>query len=163
MSFGESNMQGKNLLEGRTGPITQSVAAVKNLLAFVGRSADPLPTDVTLDNGRLVLVLSNKKNCFYTVTATKCSCPSATYRAGQCKHQRKFFPEAKAATKATASEPLIKRGGFRPVDMLPSEERAKAKASSSLSAIDCHDTTVLDVAYWSIKEDREMWAALGEA
>jgi hypothetical protein len=152
---------GKNLLEGRTGPITQSVAAVKNLLAFVGRSADPLPTDVTLDNGRLVMVLSNKRDAYYTVTAKACSCPSATYRAGPCKHQKKFFPEATAATKPTASEPLIKRGGFRPVDMLPSEERA-AKASS-LSAIDCHDTTAKDVAYWSIKEDREMWAALGEA
>jgi hypothetical protein len=121
-------MSEKNLLEGRTGPITQSVAAVKNLLAFVGRSADPLPTDVTLDNGRLVLVLSNKKDAYYTTTATKCSCPSATYRAGPCKHQRKFFPEATAATKPAASEPLIKRGGFRPVDTLPSEEKAMGAA-----------------------------------
>jgi hypothetical protein len=68
------------------------VEAVKNLLAFVGRASDPMPTDVTLDNGRLVLVLSNKKDCYYTVTATKCSCPAATYHRGPCKHQRKFFP-----------------------------------------------------------------------
>lgn len=149
------------MLEGRTGPVTQSVAAIKSLLAFVGRAADPLPTDVTLDNGRLVLILSNKKDAYYTTTATKCSCPAATYHHGPCKHQRKFFAEVKATTKPTASEPLVKRGGFRPVDMLPSEEKA-AKASS-LSAIDCHDTRDIDVAYHSIREDKIMWAALGEA
>jgi hypothetical protein len=122
-------MSGKNLLEGQTGPVTQSVEAVKNLLAFVGRSADPLPTDVTLDNGRIVLVLNNKRDAYYTCTARACSCPSATYRHnGPCKHQRKYFPEAKAATKNTASEPLIQRGGFRPVDLLPSEEKAQGVA-----------------------------------
>ena len=31
--------------------------------------------------------------------------------------------------------------------------------SSPLSVIDCHDTTALDVAYHSIKADREMWPA----
>jgi hypothetical protein len=40
---------------------------------------------------------------------------------------------------------------------MPGEEKA-AKASS-LSAIDCHDSTDKDAAYWSIKEDREMWKA----
>ncbi len=117
-------MTGKNMLEGRCGPITQSVEAVKNLLAFVGRSADPLPTDVTLDNGRLVLILSNKKDCFYVATASKCSCPSAAYRGGRCKHQRKYFPQVEAPKSASASEPLVKRGGFRPIDTLPGEEKA---------------------------------------
>ena len=89
-------MPKKNLLEGRTGPITQSIDAIKNLLAFVGRASDPLPSDVTLDNGRLVLVLSNKRDCYYVATAAACSCPSATYRHnGPCKHQRKYFPVAK--------------------------------------------------------------------
>ena len=149
-------MSERNLLEGRTGPTTQSVEAVKNLLAFVGRASDPMPIDVTLDNGRLVLVLSNKKDAYYTVTAAACSCPSATYRGGACKHQRKYFPEAKAATNSTASELLIQRGGFRPVDMLPSEKRT---AKSSLSAIDCFDTTAREVAYHSIQEDKIMWPA----
>jgi hypothetical protein len=115
-------MYGKNMLEGRTGPITQSFEAVKNLLAFVGRASDPLPVDVTLDNGRLVLVLSNKKDCFYVVTASKCSCPSAAYRGGRCKHQRKYFPQVEAPKSASASE-LVKRGGFKPFDEMPSEER----------------------------------------
>jgi SWIM zinc finger len=87
-----------NLLEGRTGPISQSVDAVKALLSWKGHPVNPLPADVTLDNGRLVLVLSNKKDVFYTVTPTKCSCPAATYHLGQpCKHQRKHFPQEQVA------------------------------------------------------------------
>jgi hypothetical protein len=152
-------MSGKNLLEGRTGPITQSVDAIKSLLAWKGHPVSPLPADVSMDNGRMVLVLSNKKDSYYTVTATKCSCPAATYHQGPCKHQRKYFAEAKAATKpTTASEPLVKRGGFKPVDTLPGEEMRAAKASS-LSAIDCHDSSDLDAAYWSIQEDKTMWPA----
>jgi hypothetical protein len=137
-------MSEKNLLEGRTGPVTQSVAAIKSLLILVGRSADPLPADVSLDNGRLVLILSNKKDAYYTCTARACSCPGNQFRHN-CKHQRKYFPQAQeqAATKPTASEPLIKRGGFKPFDELPGERAAKA---SSLSAI--------DVAYHSIREDK---------
>jgi len=101
MVFGETEMSGKNLLEGQTGPITQSVDAVKSLLQWKKIASDPLPADVSLDNGRLVLVLSNKKDVFYTVTATKCSCPAATYHPGQpCKHQRKHFPQEQVATVA---------------------------------------------------------------
>ena len=108
-------MSEKNMLEGRTGPITQSVEAVKNLLTFVGRASDPLPTDVTLDNGRLVLVLNNKKDAFYTCTASACSCPSATYRHnGPCKHQRKYFPgTAKPAATVTDA------GSIRPTGKWP--------------------------------------------
>lgn len=72
-------MNGKNLLEGRTGPVTQSIDAIKSLLAYVGRASDPLPTDVSLENGRLVLVLSNNKDVYYTTTTKACSCPAATY------------------------------------------------------------------------------------
>jgi len=86
-------MNGKNLLEGRTGPITQSLAAVKSLLAFVGRASDPLPSDVSLDNGRVVLVLSNKKDVYYCTTSRACSCPAHNFGHGnRCKHQRKYFP-----------------------------------------------------------------------
>ncbi len=91
--FGENTMNGKNMLEGRTGPITQSVEAVKKLLTFLGRTSDPLPNEVSLGGGRLVLVLSNKKDAFYTVTSRACSCPAATYHHGPCKHQRKYFPQ----------------------------------------------------------------------
>jgi hypothetical protein len=51
---------------------------------------------------------------------------------------------------------LIRRGGFKPFDELPSEERA---AKSSLSAIDCFDTRDVDATYHSIQEDKAMWPA----
>ena len=149
-------MDGKNLLEGRTGPITQSVDAVKSLLQWKKIASDPLPADVSLDNGRLVLVLSNKKDVFYTVTATKCSCPSAAYRGGRCKHMRHYFPQEQVAIVAE-SESIRPTGSFKPFDLLPSEKRA-AKAAS-LSIIDCHDTSDKDAAYWSIQEDKIMWPA----
>ena len=101
-------MTGKNMLEGRTGPVTQSVAAIKNLLAYVGRASDPLPQDVSLENGRLVLILSNKKDAYYTCTAAKCSCPGNQFRHN-CKHMRKYFPET-AKPAATVTE----TGSIRP-------------------------------------------------
>jgi len=142
-------------------PVTQSLDAIKSLLAYVGRSADPLPADVSLDNGRLVLVLSNKKDVYYTTTARACSCPSSTYRGGRCKHTRHYFPQEQvvAATEPSSIRPEGKwPGGLNgPVDKIPGEE--KARASSSLSVIDCHDTSDKDVAYWSIQEDKIMWPA----
>ena len=118
-------MNGKDLLEGRTGPITQSVDAVKSLLQWKKIASDPLPADVSLDNGRLVLVLSNKKDVFYTVTATKCSCSAATYHPGPCTHQRKHFPQEQVATVAESGSirPECKwPGGLNgPVDKIPGE------------------------------------------
>lgn len=104
-------MSGKNMLEGRTGPITQSFEAVKALLTWKGRAVDPLPSVVEFasegEESRLVLVLSNKKNGYYTVTAKACSCPSATYHPGQpCKHQRKYF--------GTRSNAAAEGGSIRP-------------------------------------------------
>lgn len=114
-------------------PITQSIDAVKSLLAYVGRASDPLPTDVSFDNGRLILVLNNKKDAYYTVTAKACSCPSAIYRHnGPCKHQRKYFAE-QIATPAShdpagSIKPVAKWPGGRngPVD--PDEIKAKLEA-----------------------------------
>jgi len=107
--------QNKNILEGRTGPITQSIAAIKALLQYKKIASDPLPADVSLDNGRLVLVLSNKKDVYYTVTPTACSCPAATYHPGQrCKHQRAHFG-AKLEQAATVATP----GSIKPVCKWP--------------------------------------------
>ena len=107
-------------------PITQGIDAVKALLAYVGRASDPLPTEVTLDNGRMVLVLSNKKDAYYTCTAAACSCPAATYHAGPCKHHRKYFPQQEAAKPVPNDEPLIERGGFKPFSTVPGEKKAVA-------------------------------------
>lgn len=85
-------MNEKTLLASGS-PITQRIDAVKALLAFKKVASDPLPQEVSLDGGRLVLVLSNKKDAYYTVTAKGCSCPAATYHNGPCKHQKKYFPQ----------------------------------------------------------------------
>ena len=90
-------MSGKTIFDGKS-PKTQSIEAVKSLLAWKGRSFDPMPSIVEFANegeeGRLMLVLSNKKDAFYTVTAKACSCPANTYHPGQpCKHQRQHFPQ----------------------------------------------------------------------
>jgi len=63
------------------GPITQSKEAVKALLTWRGRACDPLPEFVEMSTGedRLVLVLSNKKDVYYTTTARACSCPAHSF------------------------------------------------------------------------------------
>ena len=107
-------MSGKNLLEGRTGPVTQSVDAVKSLLIHMGKAISPLPSEVSLDNGRLVLILSNKKDAYYTCTSRACSCPGNQFRH-DCKHQRAHFPQEEAATKPAATE----TGSIRPTGKWP--------------------------------------------
>ncbi len=97
-------------------PKTQSTDAVKALLAFKKVASDPLPQEVSLEGGRLVLVLSNKKDAFYTVTARACSCPAAAYHPGtRCKHQKRYFPLCDDAFERAMSVP------FRPTsdDVIP--------------------------------------------
>jgi hypothetical protein len=110
-------MSGKNLLEGRTGPVTQSVEAVKALLTWKGRAVDPLPSVVAFANeceeSRLMLVLSDKKDNYYVVTPTACSCLARTDRPdAPCKHMRKHFG-AKVAANASES------GSIRPTGKWP--------------------------------------------
>ena len=178
-------------------PVTQTLEAVKALLAWKGRASDPLPEFVEMGEGesRLVLVLSNKKDVYYTVTARDCSCPARNWHPNQpCKHQRRYFPEqptihkqsieetlreadknlhkmpyqyqrmVKAAREAAESEPLEMVGGhkpFRPFLEDDGRPTGTAKASSSPSSIPLVDTlgdpTARDLAYHSIKADREMW------
>jgi hypothetical protein len=91
-------------------PVTQSVESVKSLAAFLGVQEE-LPTVLSLDGVKLIL--SNKKDSYYTCTEKKCSCPAATYHSGPCKHIRKHFGVKPEATQES-EEPLIKHGGFRP-------------------------------------------------
>jgi len=73
-------------------PVTQSTAAIVELLNFLGKTSNPLPKTVDLPG--MVLVLSNRRDVYYTTTAKSCSCPSAAYRPGQkCKHQRQHYSE----------------------------------------------------------------------
>ena len=104
-------------------PVTQSTAAVVSLLKYLGKQSDPLPDAVQLSE--VVLVLSNKKDVFYTTTANSCSCPAATYHPGQsCKHRRRYFTGIIAAKEVARDDtdtirPIEKwPGGFNgPVDL----------------------------------------------
>jgi len=115
-------MSNKNLLEGLTGPQTQSVDAVRALLAWRGHPTEPMPASVELAGG-LVLVLNGKRDAYYVTTSRACSCPSAIYRPGKpCKHQRKYFPVAKSEAEPESMGSLRPdMRGFRPVSLLPGE------------------------------------------
>jgi hypothetical protein len=119
-------MAGRTLVQVEK-PTTQTVDAVKSLLTYVGRASDPLPTDVSLEGGRVVLILSNMRDAYYTVTAKACSCPANTWHPGQpCKHQRRFFPQEPTATVSESGSIRPDTRAFRPFDRTPAEERAEA-------------------------------------
>ena len=112
-------------------PVTQSTAAIVELLNFLGKTSNPLPEAVELSS--MALVLSNKKDVYYVTAANSCSCPSASYRPGQkCKHQRQYFPGIDAAKEVARDDTDSLRpsskwpGGFNgPVNL----ERIKAKTT----------------------------------
>jgi len=145
-------------------PVTQTLEAVKALLAWKGRASDPLPSFVELgkEESRLVLVLSNKKDAYYTVTAKDCSCPARNWHPGQpCKHQRRYFAE-QATTKPEAAIKQPNHGAWHGHNgpIIEDGERPFAKVSASPLYVDClPDPTARDIAYHSIKADREMWPA----
>jgi len=111
-------MNEKTLLASGS-PITQRIDAVKALLAFKKVASDPLPQEVSLDGGRLVLVLSNKKDAYYTVTAKGCSCPAATYHPGtRCKHSKKYFPQPEQEANLRDGLPGWPGGAHGPVEVI---------------------------------------------
>ena len=78
-------------------PVTQSREAIEHLIAYHNHRVEPqeMPDFYRL-TGEMVLVLNNKKDAYYVVTPTDCSCPAATYHPGQpCKHSMKYFPQQK--------------------------------------------------------------------
>ncbi len=121
----------------KTVATTQCVEAVVEMLKFLGREYDPLPDAVKLTG--LVLVLSNKKDCFYVVGPHDCSCPAKTYNPGKsCKHQRRFYPEqvkhgsmADALAQIDSIRPAAKwEGGYGgPVSDLMGKTKGQCKAS----------------------------------
>ena len=98
----------RRILVSAEKPQTQCIDAIKALLSWRGRASDPLPSFIEMGEGesRLVLVLSNKKDCFYVTTARECSCPAHNWHPNQrCKHQRKHFAE-QAIHKQSMAETL---------------------------------------------------------
>jgi len=91
----------KTIFEGGSLPKTQSIDAVTAMLRALNRPVDPLPAVVELAGDRAVLIRSRKGDCYYTVTASGCSCPAATYRPGQvCKHRAEHFPAKQSGAAA---------------------------------------------------------------
>jgi len=100
------HVNGKTIFDGAS-PKTQSIEAVKALLTWKGRGCDPMPSfiEVGKGEGRVVLVLSNKKDAYYVTTPQDCSCPSVAYHPGQaCKHQRRHFPGPKKSREELEAE-----------------------------------------------------------
>lgn len=90
-------------------PQTQTVEAVKSLLTWRGWASDPLPSFIEMGEGegRLVLVLSNRKDCYYIVTKEECSCPARSWHTnGPCKHMRRYFPEQQTIQKQSMAATL---------------------------------------------------------
>ena len=145
-------------------PKTQSIEAVKGLLSWRGRAADPMPSFIEMGEGesRLVLVLSNKRDAYYCVTAKDCSCPARNWHPnGPCKHMRRYFAEQQT-TKPEAAIKKPNTGAWhgRNGPIIEDGERPFAKAASSIPLVDTlGDPTARDIAYHSIKADREMWPA----
>jgi len=101
-------------------PKTQTVESVKAFLKWRGRVIDPLPVYVELVGG-VRLTGSKKGDCYYTTTSRDCSCPVRAYNPGvACKHMK---------TVQAAMECIRpKMGSFKPVSLLPSEERCAMEA-----------------------------------
>jgi hypothetical protein len=98
-------MSGKTIFEGKT-PATQRADAVKSLITYIHNGQVPaeMPPFFKM-SGELVLVKSNKGDCYYTTTPKTCSCPANTYHPGQpCKHQRQHFPGPKKSREELEAE-----------------------------------------------------------
>jgi hypothetical protein len=138
-------------------PITQSTEAVKALLKFCGRGADPLPDFLEMgqDGHKLVLVLNNKKDAYYTVTGSACSCPANTFHPGQrCKHQRKYFPAERQPV------PGLDLAAAKSQPFRPFLEDARPALKADHLLIDLHDTTPAEAAYHEMKDARELMGGM---
>jgi len=113
---------------------TQSIDAIKALLSWRGRAADPLPSFIEMGKGnsRLVLVLSNKRDAYYTTTARDCSCPAHNWHPGHpCKHQRKHFPEQQTTVRQSMAETL--RQADANLSKMPYRYRQMVKAAREVA------------------------------
>lgn len=97
-------MEIKLLLDSGS-PVTQSIEAVAALLSWRKMPTSPMPDHIEL-LGQVFLVLSGKRDVYYTTTRQACSCPWQVYNPSKrCKHQRKFFadePEHSANSQSMA-------------------------------------------------------------
>lgn len=152
-------------------PATQTPQAVAVLLAFCKRPSEPMPAFVELAGG-VRLTRSKKGDCYYTTTATDCSCKAWTFNPSQkCKHmkaleasqamqesreQAKAYQARERAIKGKASavDSIRERQAFKPI----APDEAKVAPSVPLY-IDMHDTSPAEVSYFERKEAVEFLPA----
>lgn len=101
----------KNLLQ--SAPVTRSTDEVRGLLAKAA-----LPVSIAL-NQEEILVLSAKKDAYYTVTPEACSCPASVYNPGPCKHRKRYFPEEAALEERKAKKLAMPPDSLRPEGKWP--------------------------------------------
>jgi hypothetical protein len=102
-------MNGKTILSS---PVTQTAAAVRQLIIFQNRGQQPaeMPVFYRL-SADMVLVKNNKGDAYYVTSPKSCSCPAATYHPGQpCKHARKYFPQQKREVSTPAVDSIRPEG-----------------------------------------------------
>jgi hypothetical protein len=134
-------MAGKILVESKN-PISQSIEAVKALLSWRHMPTDPIPATIGFPGGAVVLVQSSKRDIYYTVTASDCSCPAKCYHPGQrCKHQKKFFATAEV--------------------QIPRDVIAKMPHVEMIIDAYAPDTTEGEVRYWQSKGELELIDRVG--
>jgi len=103
-------MPGRTIFQSQS-PVSQSVEAVRSMLAAFGKPVEPMPEFYRMSSS-VVLVLSAKKDCYYTTTKRGCSCPAAAYRPGKtCKHQRKYLGMEPTPSRI----PTLSGKGFKPI------------------------------------------------
>ncbi len=85
-------------------PVTQCREAVVELLKYLGKPSDPLPSVVPLADGAQ-LIQSSKGDCFYYTSSTGCSCPGFFYRHS-CKHTKALAGSSSRPRSQTIAETL---------------------------------------------------------
>jgi len=100
----------------RNEPKSKSIETVNELLTLMERPTAPLPESIRIRDA--VLVLSAKKDAYYTVTSKACSCPSFAFHSRPCKHQRKYFKDSCARNEVPKTE--CASDSIKPVLIWPS-------------------------------------------
>jgi len=137
-------MSGRTLFDGAS-PKTQSVEAVKQLITYQqhhGQVPAEMPPFYRL-SGEMVLVLSNKKDAYYVVTPTACSCPAATYHPGQpCKHMKAL--QAGNSVEASRAQARAYQARQRAARLKPTEQVDSIRPAGKWAG--GHSGPVLEIA-----------------
>ena len=113
-------------------PVTQTLAAVKQLITFQNQGQEPaeMPAFYRL-SAEMVLVRNNKGDAYYVTTPKSCSCPAATYNPGHpCKHARKYFSQPKREVSALVVDSIRPDGKWHGQNGPWIEDEVKATAGA---------------------------------